>query len=93
MTAIERLPTHLRPRTIFVKCLGPTNYRPSRIKFVDYSSGESVTIVHSYEGNSLEQAVRYLESIDMSIRCSTNDVPHPFHALIVADWSDISIKG
>ena len=50
-------------RAIFIKYLGATNHRGSRIKFQDnYRSGETKTVSYSYLfGDVLEQSLQHLK--------------------------------
>ena len=81
-------------RSIFIKFLGPTNTKGSRIKLIDkYRNNESKTFSYSYEyANVLEQAVNILESNGAKIICRSSTPDH--YIINIENWGDefINIK-
>jgi hypothetical protein len=75
-------------RAIFIKYLGPTNHRGSRIKFQDnYRSGESKTVSYSYLfGNVQEQALQHLKNSGFNVvgRATTKGN----YIFFVENWSE-----
>ena len=73
-------------RAIFIKYLGATNHRGSRIKFQDnYRSGETKTVSYSYLfGDVLEQSLQHLKHSGFNViaRASTKEK----YIFLVDNW-------
>ena len=73
-------------RSIFIKFLGATNTKGSRIKLIDkYRNNESKTFSYSYKtANVLQQAIDILKSNGANIICrsSTPD----YYIINIANW-------
>jgi len=76
---------------VYVKYLGPTNYRDSRVKLFTYdiSANErpsTITMDYDHEVSSpLEQAIKLLKSVGFEHFVINGR--HPYHYVIMCEWN------
>jgi hypothetical protein len=75
-------------RSIFIKYLGPTNTKGSRIKLIDkYRNNESKTFSYSYEyANVIEQAINILENNGAKIICRSSI--KDYYIINIENWGE-----